>query len=342
MKLSSWSQRVVGMLTLVLCTSTLFTVSVAKLDKEDLAAIAQIVRASEDRTNMAIAGLQTDFASLKTDFANLVSATKQGFLNFHNFGRDRVYAARIVTDKIAFKDCAGSATVHGVLYGDRVAMIFSPHFNCQTIPSSAIHGGVNKSILLHDYYDLAFITGCPDLVGILNITTSVVPAIGDQVSSFGYGHTAKFWLGYIADIEGPTTVCSGSNKAIHWSTSAGAHLCGGEYFKLAQGSNHGGHSGSPVFNGYGAVGMAHLTLTSDLGSAFAGIIGYAVVGEYIAAHMDDFSTLLECQLARSVPLIVVSAPNLAEKFNDLTELKTSSSGTQSTSMSIRQGEGDEL
>ena len=36
-----------------------------------------------------------------------------------------------------------------------------------------------------------------------------------------------------------------------------------------------------VFNGFGAVGMVHLTTVSDMGNSYAGIIGYSVMVDYI-------------------------------------------------------------
>ena len=127
---------------------------------------------------------------------NLAAVIVDGFTRSHGFCKARVHALINATSKVK-GNCDGInyiITAHTVYYDDYVVTLFSPHMNC-TI--DIYHDG----IILHPIYDLALLPQSKHIAAsAINITSGIVPNLGDSVVAYGYGTVASAWAGYISRI----------------------------------------------------------------------------------------------------------------------------------------------
>jgi hypothetical protein len=128
--------------------------------------------------------------------------------------------------------------------------------------------------------------------------------LGDEVVSFGYGHTAKAWSGSVSQEQ--TKADEKDNVIIPWTSNADDKIASGEI--LVQASQHDGMSGGAVSNGCGYVGMAHLVNTANGLTNFAHVIPADVVTKFALKH---FNLLMECPGVKAESLLLLPFMNCA-------------------------------
>jgi hypothetical protein len=224
----------------------------------------------------------------------------------HDFPKEKVKVLQSVTDRATIFGCNGALTRHAVFFQGKVADIFPIHFDCiDPATNTPRYVGNFTNVFASPKYDLAVSTSCPNTTHALDISRYVVPDLGDEVLCFGFGNIV--WRGFISKkiTSANPTECNGT---VPWTNAT--TMCDGEY--LVQAHQHRGLSGSAVANSCGYTGMAHTTVTDNMTTGFAGVIGAAAIIELISELLPllpdaDFCGVTPISLPTS-PFVKCAAP----------------------------------
>ena len=143
----------------------------------------------------------------------------------------------------------------------------------------------------------------------LDLSNFVEPGLGDEVICYGHGIIADVWRGYVSKRVIGSDKCTGN---VAWSNNA--TICDGEF--VVQAHQHEGMSGGAVANSCGYTGMAHTTHTDLKTTGFVGVIGAAVIRDFITQLRDLLSDATDCGIE------VVSLPT--SPFIDCSKVKSDS------------------
>jgi hypothetical protein len=231
--------------------------------------------ASETRLESRLDSLESRLVASEKRLMGYITS---GFTSLHNFGRDRMSVLQSSSIKITYP-CNVNSTGHILYFRGKVFMVFTPHVECKKMIA------FKDQYILHSKYDVGLFVDweLKEEVMALNVTDFASPELGDQIVAFGFGETAKGWLGAIVGAHEKDC-----NEAQHWSSQA--RMCQKEY--IVQADQHSGQWGGPVANGCGYLGMAHIAIvTNGTMATFAGIITASIILDLAIANFDKLPSL---------------------------------------------------
>ena len=282
------------MLAFLFCLCLAVGGVVGDLTDSDFAKIGSLLDKRDERLytelgtlKSSINTLETKFDNLETKFDTLETLVKQSFSATHFFNRNRIEVLQNVSEN--FVHCNNSngspkfnATRHTLVYKGKVATVFTPHSDCLNTP--AFSPTNNGAYLLHPTLDLAIDLRCSNSYSALDVSSTFIPYLGDEIIAYGFGQVAQVWQGLVADYS--TKNCS--SVAAHWTGKS--RVCNGEI--IAQGHQHAGMSGAPVLNGCGYVGMAHVVFNDP--ASYASVISAPATIDFIEQNLSKLPTLADC------------------------------------------------
>jgi len=310
------------MFAIILCLFLVVCGVVCELTDDDVAKIDKVLTARFDARDERLYDkfdkmltarfdvFSANFSAQMKDVITSIDELKFSVSSFHAFNRRRVEAIQFVSVKRKFCQNANGnihyGTSHSVTYKGKVATLFTPHASCFDSPE--FHPTNNGTFFLHHTFDLAIDRRCSSSSAALDISSSVVPFLGDEIITFAFGDNGYVWQGLVS----ANVVNNCSVAANHWKDDV--QICRGEI--IAQGHQHAGMSGGAVLNGCGYLGMTHAVSRSN--ANFAYIISAAEIIKFIEKHLNELPELADCKQRSIVPPVAPLADCAAKTPQEVT------------------------